>query len=47
MFAAEIRGKRGDHMWGHIHWRLHLDEVYVKNNGEMHCLWGASTMRAK
>ena len=23
------------------HWRWHLDEVYVKINGEMHCLWRA------
>jgi hypothetical protein len=22
-------------------WRWHLHEVYVRNNGEMHSLWGA------
>jgi putative transposase len=25
----------------HTHWRWHLDEVYVKINGEMHYLWRA------
>ncbi|MDO8422743.1 MAG: DDE-type integrase/transposase/recombinase, partial [Parvibaculum sp.] len=28
-------------MKGHTHWRWHLDEVYVKINGEMHYLWRA------
>ena len=28
-------------MRGVIHWRWHLDEVYVKINGEMHYLWRA------
>src|SRR5277367_4499258 len=34
MFAAEIRRKRVDRMRAHVHWRWHLDEVYVKINGE-------------
>jgi putative transposase len=41
MFAAEIRRKRVDSMRGCTHWRWHLDEVYVKINGEMHYLWRA------
>src|SRR5471030_1600327 len=41
MFAAEIRKKRVDYMRGHRHWQWHLDEVYVKINGEMHYLWRA------
>ena len=28
-------------MKGFRHWRWHLDEVYVKINGEMHYLWRA------
>ena len=41
MFAAEIRKKRVDQMRAHTHWRWHLDEVYVKINGEMRYLWRA------
>ena len=41
MFASEIRRKRVDHMRAFTHWRWHLDEVYVKINGEMHYLWRA------
>ena len=41
MFAAEIRRERVDSMRGCTHWRWHLDEVYVKINGEMHYLWRA------
>ncbi len=41
MFAAEIRGKRVEAMRQHTHWKWHLDEVYVKINGEMHYLWRA------
>jgi putative transposase len=35
MFAGEIRRKRVQHMRAYTHWRWHLDEVYVKINGEM------------
>lgn len=28
-------------MCGFSHWRWHVDEVYVKINGEMHYLWRA------
>ena len=41
MFAAEIRRKRVQQMRAHTHWRWHLDEVYVKINGEMRYLWRA------
>ena len=41
MFAAEIRRKRVDRMRGCKHWRWHLDEVFVKINGEKHYLWRA------
>ncbi len=40
-FAAEIRRKRVDRMWSGPHWRWHLDEVFVKINGETHYLWRA------
>ena len=41
MFAAEIRRKRVDRMRAYTHWKWHLDEVYVKINGELHYLWRA------
>ena len=41
MFAAEIRRKRVDRMRAHTHWKWHLDEVYVKINGETRYLWRA------
>src|SRR5579875_3345563 len=41
MFAAEIRRKRIDRMRSYTHWRWHLDEVYVKINGQTHYLWRA------
>ena len=41
MFAAEIRRKRVDRMRSATHWRWHLDEVFVKINGERHYLWRA------
>lgn len=41
MFAAEIRRQRVSRMKGFRHWRWHLDEVFVKINGETHYLWRA------
>lgn len=41
MFASEIRRKRISSMRGFHHWRWHLDEVFVKINGERHYLWRA------
>jgi putative transposase len=41
MFAAEIRRKRVDRMRAYTHWCWHLDEVFVRINGEKHYLWRA------
>lgn len=41
MFAADIRQQRVSRMRGFRHWKWHLDEVYVKINGETHYLWRA------
>ena len=41
MFAADIRRQRISRMRGFRQWRWHLDEMYVKINGEMHYLWRA------
>ena len=41
MIASEIRGKRVQRMRQFTHWRWHLDETYVKINGQMHYLWRA------
>src|SRR5258706_3039174 len=41
MFAAEIRRKRVSHMRAFTHWKWHLDEMYVKINGETRYLWRA------
>jgi transposase-like protein len=40
MFAAEIRQRR-IHGMRSSHWRWHLDEMFVKINGEKHYLWRA------
>ncbi len=41
MFAAEIRKKRSASMRAQIQWRWHLDEVFVRINGETYYLWRA------
>ena len=41
LFAAEIRRRRVDRMRSGTHWRWHLDEVFVKINGERSYLWRA------
>ena len=41
MFAADIRRQRVSRMRGFRHWRWHLDEMFVKLNGEMVYLWRA------
>ena len=41
LFAADIRRQRVSRMKGFRHWRWHLDEVYVRINGEMCYLWRA------
>ena len=40
MLAAEIR-KRRVQSHSYSRWRWHLDEVFVKINGEIHYLWRA------
>jgi putative transposase len=39
VFAAEVRKKRIQKMHAHSNWQWHLDEVFVKINGETHYLW--------
>jgi len=41
MFAAEIRKKRVQQLRAYSNWQWHLDEVFVKINGETHYLWRA------
>jgi len=41
IFAAEIRRQRVSRMRGVRHWRWHVDEVFVRINGERHYLWRA------
>ncbi|WP_209427387.1 IS6 family transposase [Pararhodobacter sp. SW119] len=41
MFAAEIRRRRVERMRSSPQWRWHLDEMFVKINGETHYLWSA------
>lgn len=41
MFAGEIRKQRSSQLRGFRQWRWHLDEMYIKINGEMHYLWRA------
>ena len=41
LFASEIRRKRVSHMRGFVHWKWHLDEMYVKLGSEMVYLWRA------
>ena len=41
IFGAEIRKKQTDRIRPLSGWRWHLDEVFVKINGERHYLWRA------
>jgi len=41
MFASSIRKRRVEGMRHHTQWRWHLDEVYVRVQGEMRYLWRA------
>jgi putative transposase len=40
-FASEIRRKRSQSMRHHSNWKWHLDEMFVKINGERYYLWRA------
>lgn len=41
LFAGNLRWQRVSRMRWFRHWRWFLDEMYVKLNGEMVCLWQA------
>ena len=41
LFAGDIRRQRVSHLRGFRQWRWHMDEMYVKLNGEMVYLWCA------
>ena len=41
MIASDIRRQCASRMKGFRHWRWHLDEMFVKINGETHYLWRA------
>ena len=41
LMASDIRRQRISRMRGFRHWQWHLDEMYVKLNGEMVYLWRA------
>jgi putative transposase len=41
MFAAEIQQRRAGRMRSMTHWRWHLDEMFVRINGETRYLWRA------
>ena len=41
LFASEIRRKRVQHLRAFSKWKWHVDEVFVKINGERHYLWRA------
>jgi len=39
VFASDIRRNRISRMCAHSNWQWHLDEIFVKINGETHYLW--------
>ncbi|MEH6836673.1 MULTISPECIES: IS6 family transposase [Falsihalocynthiibacter] len=41
IFASEIRRKRIQQLRAYSNWQWHLDEMFVKINGERHYLWRA------
>ena len=41
MFASEIRRRRVQQLRAYSNWQWHVDEVFVKINGERHYLWRA------
>jgi len=47
MFASEIRKNQGSRMLSHSNWQWHLNEVFVKINGETHYLWRAVDQEAE
>ena len=47
LFADTIRRQRVSRMCGFKQWHWHLDEMYVKLNGEMAYLWRAVDQECK
>lgn len=41
MFASEIRRRRVQQLRAFFKWQWHVDEIFVKINGERHYLWRA------
>jgi putative transposase len=41
MFASDVRKKRVQQLRAYSNWRWHLDEVFVRINGETYYLWRA------
>ena len=41
VFAAAILKRCVQQLWSYSNWQWHLDEVFVKINGEIHYLWRA------
>ncbi len=41
LFASEIRKRRMQQLRSYLNWRWHLDEMFVKINGELYYLWRA------
>jgi putative transposase len=41
LFASQIRGRRSNYLRQTTQWEWHLDEVFVKINGETHYMWRA------
>jgi len=41
LFAAKIRKRRISHPRSYSNWQWHLDEAFVKINGETHYIWRA------
>jgi putative transposase len=41
IFASQIRRRRTRRMHAFSNWQWHLDEIFVKINGEIHYLWRA------
>jgi putative transposase len=47
LFAPDIRRQRMERMQGYRHWRGHLDEIFVRINGERHDLLRGLIARAR
>ena len=41
IFSADVKRGRVKAIRVHTQWRWHVDEIYVKNDGEIHYLWRA------